>query len=87
MCINKNDIKLYEQSVDRVICYPSFTSTSIGKNKFMLSEPDSESNIILLIIEQNNTKSVVSIRDFSAFKGEEEYLFLPFSFFKITKVD
>ena len=50
MCINKNDIKLYEQSVDRVICYPSFTSTSIGKNKFMLSEPDSESNIILLII-------------------------------------
>ena len=87
MCINKNDIKLYEQSVDRVICYPSFTSTSIGKNKFMLSEPDSESNIILLIIEQNNTKSVVSIRDFSAFKGEEEYLFLPFSFFKITKVE
>ena len=85
--INKNDVKLYEQSVGRVICYPSFTSASIGKYNFNLSEPDSESSIILLIIEQNNTKSVVSIRDFSKFKGEEEYLFLPFSFFKITNVE
>ena len=85
--LNKNDIKLYEQSVGRVIIYPSFTSTSIGKQNFTPFTSNSDYQLVLLIIEQNNTKSVVSIRDFSAYKGEEEYLFLPFSFFKITKVE
>ena len=85
--LNKNDVKLYEQSVGRVIIYPSFTSTSIGKQNFAPSTPNPDSQLVLLIIEQNNTKSVVSIRDFSIYKGEEEYLFLPFSFFKITKVE
>ena len=33
----------------------------------------------------NKTKSVVSISEFSNFPNEEEYLFLPFSFFKIKK--
>ena len=41
--------------------------------------------MVLLIIEQNKTKSVVSISEFSNFPNEEEYLFLPFSFFKIKK--
>ena len=30
---------------------------------------------------------IVSIRQYSDYKGEEEYLFLPFSFFKIKKVE
>ena len=34
MYLNHKDIKLYEQSCKRVICYPSFTSTSIKKNGF-----------------------------------------------------
>ena len=87
MHLKENDVKLYQQSVGRVIVYPSFTSTSIGKNNFTPCTPDPDFQLVLLIIEQNNTKSVVSIRDFSVFKGEEEYLFLPFSFFKITKVE
>ena len=41
--------------------------------------------MVLLIREQNKTKSVVSISEFSNFPNEEEYLFLPFSFFKIKK--
>ena len=43
--------------------------------------------MVLLIIETNNTKSAISISEFSEFENEEEYLFVPFSFFKITKVE
>jgi hypothetical protein len=85
--LNKNDIKLYEQSVGRVIIYPSFTSTSIGKQNFTPFTSNSDCQLVLLIIEQNNTKSAVSIRQFSVYQSEEEYLFLPFSFFKIKKVE
>ena len=87
MYLNPDDIKLYQQSVDKVICYPSFTSTSIGKNNFIPFPHSPNTQLVLLIIEQNNTKSSVSISDFSKFPGEEEFLFLPFSFFKITKVE
>ena len=41
---------------------------------------------IRLIINQNNSKSVVSISEFSNSPNEEEYLFLPFSFFKIINI-
>ena len=88
MYLNKEDIKLYEKSINKVICYPSFTSTSIGKDSF---SPDPNHNkdleLVLIVIKQNNTKSCVSISEFSKYPGEEEYLFLPFSFFKIMKVE
>jgi hypothetical protein len=73
--------------VNKVICYPSFTSISIKKNGFNPQSKDSSFEHVLLIIEQNNTKSAVSIRQFSVYQSEEEYLFLPFSFFKIKKVE
>ena len=87
MCLKRKDIEEYQQLVNRVICYPSFTSTSIKKNGFIPTPYDSSFEHVMLIIEQNNTKSVVSIRQYSDYKGEEEYLFLPFSFFKIKKVE
>ena len=85
--IARSDIKAYELLVKNVICYPSFTSTSINKNGFMPSKNNSLDELVLLIIEQNNTKSAVSISQFSDYPGEEEYLFLPFSLFKITRVE
>ena len=87
MYLKQDEIKLYEQSINRVICFPSFTSTSIEKNNFTPFDSYSDTQLVLLIIEQNNTKSVVSIREYSVYQDEEEYLFLPFSFFKITKVE
>ena len=87
MYLTMNDIKFYEKSINKVICYPSFTSTSIIKNGFIPNSYGDNNQLVQLIIEQNNTKSTVSIREFSVFQKEEEYLFLPFSFFKILKVE
>ena len=86
MYLTPNEIKLYEESIGKVICYPSFTSTSIGVNNFSPFKYDPNTELVLLIIEQNNTKSVISISELTDYPGEEEYLFVPFSFFKITKV-
>ena len=87
MYLNPNDIKLYEQSKEKVICYPSFTSTSIKKNGFIPKKYNTNDELVFLIITQNNTKSNVLISEFSDYPDEEEYLFLPFSFFKIQKVE
>ncbi len=83
MYLNPNEIKQYEESVGKVICYPSFTSTSLGKDKYTPHKYNMDDELVLLIIKQNKTKSVVSISEFSPYPNEEEYLFLPFSFFKI----
>ena len=87
MYLNKNDIKIYQQSIHRVICYPSFTSTSDDKNGFTPKKYNTNDELVLLIIEQNDTKSNVLISELSDFPNEKEYLFLPFSFFKIKKVE
>ena len=78
MKLDDADINVYKKSIGRVICFPSFTSTSSDKDGFFCF------NNVLLIINSNNSKSVVSIENFSQYKSEKEYLFLPFSFFKIT---
>ena len=87
MYLKNSDVKEYEMFVNKVICYPSFTSSSINKNGFFPTRYNSTDELVLLIIEQNNTKSTVLISQFSKFPGEEEYLFLPFSLFKITRVE
>ena len=79
MDIPQNDFNVYKNSIGRVICYPSFTSTSCDINGFIKKNT-------LLIINSNNSKSVVSIGNYSVYEDEKEYLFLPFSFFKITDV-
>ena len=68
--------------------YPSFSSTSLQHNGFnpFYANPN---NLILvtLKIQQNNSPSIINIRDLSNHPNEEEYLCLPFTFFKITNVD
>ena len=83
--ISKNEFDIYKDSIDRVICYPSFTSTSL--NEYF--EPIEQLNdlFVKFVIEQNNSKSVISISNISQNQEEKEYLFLPFSFFKIIKVN
>ena len=87
--LHKVDIKLYEKSINKVICFPSFTSTTLDENNFQPNKSNlgDEYELVMFNIKQNNTKSVVLISEFSEFPEEEEYLFLPFSFFKIMKVE
>jgi len=86
MYLHPDDIKLYLNSEGRVICYPAFSSASIRQDKFNPKKYNEVDDLVLLEIEQNDTKSVVLISEFSDYPEEEEYLFLPFSFFKIKKV-
>ena len=87
MYLDPKDIKLYKDSIGKVICYPAFTSTSLIRGKFIPKKYNNDHELVLLEIEQNNSKSVVSISKDSAHKKEEEYLFLPFSLFKIKNVE
>ena len=71
-------------SINQVICYPSFTSTSLEDNFFPKNMPNKQ--LVKLLIDQNNCKSVVSISKISENPNEKEYLFIPFSFFKVLEV-
>ena len=81
MKISEDDFQVYQNSIDKVICFPSFTSTSSSINGFGGFDLN-----LLLTIDSNYSKSVVSIEELSTFNSEKEYLFLPFSFFKIKNV-
>lgn len=86
MILKKEDVDLYKSSIGRVICYPSFTSTSLLKGRFTPTKANPEDEVVILIIKQNGTNNAISIEEYSDFKDEKEYLFTPFSFFKITGV-
>ena len=84
MLLKPEDVQLYKKSIGKVICYTAFTYTSLNTN--FTPKPKNGLQLVILDIETNNTKSTISISNYSEFKNEEEYLFLPFSFFKIKKV-
>ena len=84
MTLSEEDFNIYTKSKGKIICYPSFTSTSLIENSFVpIFVEKNNYKYVKLIIEQNNSKSVISIRDIAEHKNENEYLFVPFSFFKI----
>jgi len=87
MYISETELEKYRLLKGEVICYPSFTSTSIIINGYEPQKYNDNDILVQLIIEQNNTKFAVPIHEFSEFPEEEEYLFLPFSFFKILKIE
>ena len=84
--ITQNEFKLYQNSIGKIICYPSFTSTSL-KNNFCPFQNSPNTLFVKLVIQQNNCKSIICIKDLSAHPQEEEYLCLPFTFFKITNIE
>ena len=86
MYISLDEVNKYESSVGKVICFPSFTSTTLEDGSFSPTKYNPSDHLIKLIIRQNETKSVVSISNYSEYESEKEYLFLPFSFFKIVEV-
>ncbi len=86
MNITYNEFNIYKNSIGKVICYPSFTSTSL-KTDWYPTNKDPNLILVELIIKQNKSPNIISIKNLSEFKNEEEFLCLPFTFFKITNVD
>ena len=85
MYISQDEYTTYRNNIGKVICYPSFTSTSLHSG---WNPTPQNSNLILvrLVIQQNNSQSIINIMNLSQHKTEEEFLCLPFTFFKITNV-
>ena len=81
-----DEIQLYINSKGKIICYPSFTSTSLRDNIFHPKQDDPNTILVKLIIQQNNSPSIISIGSLSKFSYEQEYLCLPFTFFRIIDV-
>ena len=87
MYISQSEFSLYGSSIGKVICYPSFISTSMKTNGYCPLSPGNNLILVKLVIQQNYSPSIVSIRDISEHPAEEEYLCAPFTFFKITNVE
>jgi len=100
MTIKASDYYLYKISIGELICYPSFTSTSeidMTKYSFPTNIAKDVNNItindisVLLIINYNcqnytNLTPCVCVSEYSENSDEEEYIFPPFSFFKINNI-
>ena len=100
MTIKFSDFLLYKIFVGELICYPAFTSTSeedITKYDFPTSTaidvndltPNDVSvvlNIKYICKNSSNATPCINAVEYSVNAGEKEYIFPPFSFFKIEKV-
>lgn len=87
MYISKDEFQYYQNSIGRKICYPSFTSTTAKDKGFTPFQNGPNLEMVKLIIKQNYSQSIISIREISEHKTEEEYLCLPFTFFRTDKVE
>lgn len=91
--INKYDLNLYQISQHNIICFPSFTSTSINKNFSTTKKAKKVNQInlneeveLLLIIKYHHNPSYSNqgmvLNGFSVNQHEEEILLFPFTFVK-----
>jgi hypothetical protein len=92
MNLYKEDINLYESSIGRVFCYPSFTSTSLSRGMFTPTGDNTDCETVLLEIKQNGTKNAISVEEFAknmtTFKkenhvngqGREQQIYTKFAF-------
>ena len=101
MVIKSEDYEKYKKNIGELICYPAFTSTSekdMTKSTFPTSTAIEVNNIksddiyvVLFIDYKCNNSSYptpcVNVSYDSVNSGEKEYIFPPFSFFKIEKVE
>ena len=80
-----------------IICFPSFTSTSINQNfeptfkALEVNNIDNKNENFKLIFnmeyiyEPGNISPGINIKNFSQFKNEEEILLFPFTFIDVQK--
>jgi hypothetical protein len=99
--MNYTDLLLYKRCEDRIICYPSFTSSSELKKiaeffaKRDVDSPEERKKnkvfSVILTINYKFCKNFISyaidISKCSDYPDECEVLFLPFTFFALKKVE
>jgi hypothetical protein len=101
MTIKLSDYYLYKIFLGELICFPAFTSTSekdISKYNFPTAIAKDINNLspndisVVLIIKykcknSSNPTPCVNATEYSVCKSEREFIFPPFSFFKIEKIE
>ena len=101
MVLKLEDFEKYKNNIGDLICYPAFTSTSEKDiSKYIFPTPtaininDIKSNdiyVVLIIDYKCNNASYptpcINVSYDSVNSGEKEYIFPPFSFFRIEKVE
>ena len=97
--IDRLDLYSYQFCENDIICFTSFTSTTINEN--LNFEPSNNAKIVndnlkdksfaKMIITYNPTKEDspqgVDVSNLSFYSGEKEFLLFPFTFLKISKVE
>ena len=100
MTIKLSDFLLYKIFIGELICYPAFTSTNeedITKYNFptgtAISVNQLTPNDISVVLHikyscksNNNPTPCINVDEHSVNKGEKEFIFPPFSFFKIENI-
>ena len=92
---NLSDLLVYERAKGKLICFPSFTSTTsiknIAVNFSKRKNPEQYETIIIIdyIYKNGFIPTAVDVSKISKFEYEKECLFPPYSFFKVkdTKID
>ena len=92
---NLSDLLDYERAKGKLICFPSFTSTTIlleiAVNFSKTKNKEQYETIIIIdyIYKKDFIPTAIDVSEISAFPHEKEYLFPPYSFFKVknTKID
>ena len=97
MVLKSKDYEKYKNNIGELICYPAFTST-IEKDiiptptAIEINNIKSDDIYVVLLIDYkcNNPcypTPCVNVSYDSVYSGEKEYIFPPFSFFKIEKLE
>ena len=96
--INQYDLNIYQMAVNDIICFSSFTSTSLFEDNFVptpnaknVNNISEEEEITLEIImhythKNDNSHIGMILNDFAEFQNEGEVLLFPFTFFKVNKL-
>ena len=101
MVLKNHDYIEYKNNIGELICYPAFTSTSekdMSKYTFPTKLAIDINNIknddiyVLLFFDYKCNNSsyptpCINVSYYSSNSGEKEYIFPPFSFFRIDKVE
>ena len=97
--LNPLDFYTYTLSEKEIICFPSFTSTSLKlDNKFIPTKKGIQDNKIVedcinvkmifhYIYEKDCISPGIDVSSDAVFKGEKEVLLLPFTFVKFNKIE
>ena len=95
--INQYDLDTYHMIEGNIICFPSFTSTSLIEgfsptNKALKVNKINQNNILLNMEldykpSSGNYPQGMLLRDFSSNQQEEEFLLFPFTFIKVISIE